>query len=429
MCAAHPPKQHWYKPNLFLAIGLILGLFAGLWSNTAVTATAQTISDIFMSLLKLVSLPIIFLSIVATASGMESLAEIKKLGGRTIKYTFLTTILAATVGLMFFMGVNPVRVVVEQGGALPEAVSQSKGYLSHLLQAVPSNFFKPFVENNVISVLILAILFSLSILSLPHDNRQLLHKVFHSLFLTIMQLTKWIVYGMPLAIWAFVVLFVNDLRSGLEVESLIFYLFCVIMANVVQAAIVLPLFLKWKGISPSHLFKAMFPALSVAFFTKSSGATLPTAMQCATERGGIDRRVASFSLPLCTSINMNGCAAFILITVLFVSMSNGMTYTAGEMVLWIFISTIAAVGNAGVPMGCYFLASAFLATMNVPLYIMGVILPFYTFIDMLETSINVWSDACVTAVVDKEVKEVESLAARTVAEAEFSTGMHYSETH
>ena len=129
------------------------------------------------------------------------------------------------------------------------------------------------------------------------------------------------------------------------------------------------------------------------------------AMRCAEENVGISRRVASFTLPLCTTINMNACAAFILITVLFVSMSQGMTYTLPEMGLWIILSTIAAIGNAGVPMGCYFWASAFLATMNIPLHILGVILPFYTLIDMLESAINVWSDSCVTAIVQKEISQ------------------------
>lgn len=128
------------------------------------------------------------------------------------------------------------------------------------------------------------------------------------------------------------------------------------------------------------------------------------AMKCAEEKLGISRKIASFSLPLCTTINMNGCAGFILITVLFVSMSNGISFSMAEMVVWIFIATIAAVGNAGVPMGCYFLASAFLAAMNVPLNILGIILPFYTLIDMVETAINVWSDSCVTAIVHKEVE-------------------------
>lgn len=131
------------------------------------------------------------------------------------------------------------------------------------------------------------------------------------------------------------------------------------------------------------------------------------AMRCAEENVKISKKVANFSLPLCTTINMNACAAFILTTVLFVSMSNGVTFSPAEMVVWIFIATIAAVGNAGVPMGCYFLSSAFLAAMNVPLNILGVILPFYTLIDMLESAINVWSDSCVTAVVNHEVKGVQ----------------------
>ena len=133
------------------------------------------------------------------------------------------------------------------------------------------------------------------------------------------------------------------------------------------------------------------------------------AIKCAEENAKVSRKVASFALPLCTTINMNGCAAFILTTVLFVSMSNGFVFSPAEMIVWIFIATIAAVGNAGVPMGCYFLSSAFLAAMNVPLNILGIILPFYTMIDMVETAINVWSDSCVTAVVDKEIKQEQEL--------------------
>jgi Na+/H+-dicarboxylate symporter len=106
---------------------------------------------------------------------------------------------------------------------------------------------------------------------------------------------------------------------------------------------------------------------------------------------------------------MNACAGFILITVLFVSMSNGVTSSPIEMILWVVIATIAAIGNAGVPMGCYFLSTAFLAAMNVPLHILGIILPFYTLIDMLESAINVWSDSCVAAVVDKELKQTAEL--------------------
>lgn len=193
-------------------------------------------------------------------------------------------------------------------------------------------------------------------------------------------------------------------------KSLAFYLFCVVAANLVQAFIVLPALLKAKGISPLATFKAMAPALSIAFFSKSSNAALPMAMKCAEERAGVSRKVATFTLPLCTTINMNACAAFILITVLFVSMSHGITYSIPELILWIFIATIAAVGNAGVPMGCYFMASAFLVAMNVPLNILGIILPFYAMIDMLESAINVWSDSCVVKMVNEDLEKKQVLA-------------------
>lgn len=392
------------SPNVTLPVAIGLGVLAGLWDPVWLLKGARGISEVFINLLKLVSLPIIFLSIVSTASSMGSVAEIKNLGKRVVKYTLLTTVIAATVALGIFLAVNPVRSVIHTDGSVKVGTDGS-GYFDYLLHAIPSNVVTPFSENNVIGVLILALLLSLSILTLPEKNRVTLHSFFSSLLAAIMKVTSWIITVMPIAIFSFIILFMHDLKEGLEVESIALFLLCVVSANLIQGFIVLPTLLKIKGISPAKLAKAMFEALSVAFFTKSSSATLPMAVRCAEEKAGISRKIAGFSLPLCTSINMNGCAAFILTTVLFVSMSNGIQFSLPEMIGWIFIATIAALGNAGVPMGCYFLSSAFLAAMGVPLNILGIILPFYTLIDMLETAINVWSDSCVTAIVDKEAAE------------------------
>lgn len=404
--------------NTYFAIATLLGLFTGYIHHPFLYSLAETVSTVFINLLKLVSLPIIFLSIVSTASGMESISEIKNLGKKVIKYTLLTTLLAATVALILFVIIDPVR---NNLNAQPlEQIQGQPGYLVYLLKTIPSNIVQPFSENNVIGVLLLALLLSVATLALPTANRQTLHQFFSSLYAAIMKVTTWVVKLMPFAIWAFIALFIKDLKNGLEFQSLALYLSVVVCANLVQAFIVLPLLLKWKKISPVKIARAMAPALSVAFFTKSSAAALPAAMRCAEENVKISRKVASFTLPLCTTINMNGCAAFILSTVLFVSMSNGTVYSPVEMVVWIFIATIAAVGNAGVPMGCYFLASAFLAAMNVPLNILGVILPFYTLIDMLETAINVWSDSCVATIVNQEVVEEEALI-QTSLNSSFST--------
>lgn len=405
--------KYYLSHKLVLPVAVVLGLLTGYFYTPTTVASASIVSELFISLLKLVSLPIIFLSIISTATGMESLQEMRFLGKRVIKYTILTTLLAASLALALFLIINPVSSVVAPD-ELIDAPGTAQGYLKYLIKVVPSNIIQPFAENNVIGVLILAMMLSFATLALPHDNRKTLHMFFSSLYAAIMKITVWIIAFMPLAVWAFLTLFMRDLDKGLDWKPIGSYLACVILANLIQALVVLPLFLKWKGVKVLPFAKAMYPALSVAFFSKSSAAALPMAVRSAESRAKISPKVAGFSLPLCTTINMNACAAYILITVLFVSMSNGITYSGAEFLVWILVATIAAIGNAGVPMGCFFLSSAFLAAMNVPLNILGVILPFYSLIDMLESAINVWSDSCVTAVVDREVSAAGEVAPEMV---------------
>jgi Na+/H+-dicarboxylate symporter len=97
---------------------------------------------------------------------------------------------------------------------------------------------------------------------------------------------------------------------------------------------------------------------------------------------------------------MNGCAAFILVTSLFVMQNGGIALTLPTILLWILISVISAIGNAGVPMGCYFLTLSLMSGIGAPVAILGIILPIYTIIDMVETAENVWSDSCVASMVD-----------------------------
>jgi Na+/H+-dicarboxylate symporter len=97
---------------------------------------------------------------------------------------------------------------------------------------------------------------------------------------------------------------------------------------------------------------------------------------------------------------MNGCTAFILVTSLFVMQNGGIALTLPTILLWILISVISAIGNAGVPMGCYFLTLSLMSGIGAPVAILGIILPIYTIIDMVETAENVWSDSCVASMVD-----------------------------
>ena len=132
-------------------------------------------------------------------------------------------------------------------------------------------------------------------------------------------------------------------------------------------------------------------------------------MESAEDNLKVRPETSRFVLPICCTINMNGCAAFILVTSLFVMQNGGTPLTFTTILLWILISVISAIGNAGVPMGCYFLSLSLMAGVGAPIGILGIILPIYTIIDMIETGVNVWSDACVCSIVDKELSK-EDLA-------------------
>lgn len=396
-------RRYFLSQQQALLFAILLGLGCAWLDYAPINQVGEVISELFIRLLKLVSLPIIFFSLLSTLSKMGSMAQVRILGVKVIKYTLLTTFIAATVALLLFVSINPANnasVFIADNGTLPEKVN----YWHHLLNIIPSNIIEPFYNNNPIGVLLLALLLSAAILSLESSHKSTLSELFDSLFAAVMKMTSFILLFMPIAIWSFITLFAKELKSAPVLQGLAMYLLCILLANIIQAILILPTLLKVKSISPWTAIHAMWPALTIAFFSKSSSAALPSAVDCAENRLGISRRVTRFSMPLCITVNMNACAAFILITVLFVSQAHGIEYSIPELVGWIFIAMLAAVGNAGVPMGCYMLSSAFLSAMGVPLQLMVIILPFYALIDMLESAINVWSDACVTALVEQEVQ-------------------------
>lgn len=131
-------------------------------------------------------------------------------------------------------------------------------------------------------------------------------------------------------------MFLHELKGGSEFYNLLWYFVCIMSANFVQAFLILPLFMWYKGISPIQTLKGVMPALTLAFFSKSSSATLPTTIECVQNKLKVPKKLSSFILPICTTINMNACAAFILITVMFVAEMNGYVFSLSEMLIWIF---------------------------------------------------------------------------------------------
>ncbi|MDG7056209.1 MAG: dicarboxylate/amino acid:cation symporter [Wolbachia endosymbiont of Meromenopon meropis] len=386
-----------------MPFSILLAVVAYYLNNKIAFEVGKIFSYIFISLLKLISLPLVFLSIVSTVSELKDLFRIKILLKKTFFYTLLTTIIAAFVALSFYLLMDPARKTFVNN-TIENVSNENYNYFSYLKSLVPSNFIQIFLENNVIGSILIAFLMSGAITSLSREKQNLLHKIFSALFDVLLKIAQWLLNFIPFATWSFITCFLYELKNGDELYSLLWYFACIMSANFVQAFLVLPLLMYYKGISPIQTLKGVIPALTLAFFSKSSSATLPTTINCVQNKLKVSKKISSFILPICTTVNMNACAAFILITVIFVAEMNERIFSLSEMFIWVFLATGSAIGNAGVPMGCYFMATNYLISMNVSLYIMGLILPIYTIIDMWETPINVWSDVCITQIINKDYK-------------------------
>lgn len=398
------------KKRLITAVlyigALILGAFLGFIGNADLNQVLNFIATVFTRLFSFIAVPVIAVSLINTLARLNHGSNGGTIFTHTIFYTLLTTILAATVGLSLFLILAPTNVPQEMiGTAANPTAGVSTSYLDHIISIVPNNFLQPFVSGNVLSILLVAAAVGLGIASLKSsEGRTALVKVLTGIQDLLFILIHWLITILPLGIVAFTAQLVTQLEAGVILGGLATYFAAVISSNLLQMFIILPVILLLRRLNPLKVLRGMLPALMVALFSKSSAGTLPVTIASAEDNLNIDKRISRFVLPICTTINMNGCAAFILITSLYLLQNAGIELNAGSYIAWIFIATFAAVGNAGVPMGCYFLTLSLVSSMNVPVALMGVILPIYAVIDMIETCLNVWSDSCVAGIINKELK-------------------------
>jgi len=385
---------------------LVLGAVLGSLGVARLDDFFNFLASAYTRLFQFVAVPTIALAVATTLASLGAKKSTGRLFLHTISYTLLTTLAAALVGLGLYVLVAPGNLpadVIAQSAAATDAYQPETLY-GHILNVIPNNAVRPFFEGNVLSILFVAAAVGLGLAAMPaSEGKSVVEKGLFGLQELLFTLIKGLVKVLPLGIVAFSAQLAAQVKAGMVVGSLGKYLVVVLAGNLVQFFVILPLFLLVRRINPLRVLKAMSPAVLMALFTKSSAATLPVTVSSAENNLRAKPEVARFVCPICCTINMNGCAAFILVTSLFVLQNGGVALTPWTMLAWVLIACISAIGNAGVPMGCYFLTLSLMAGQGMPIGILGVILPVYAVIDMIETAENVWSDSCVCAMVDKDL--------------------------
>lgn len=393
------------KKFYMYGLSIIAGLASGYFNIPVVVDIAKFISEIFIRIFKCISMPVVSLSVIVALVCYGEGKDTSKIWKKALQYTGFTTIVAASVAAVLYLVFNPPSVPHLSASTSNVPVSAT-GYAQYFLEIIPDSISKAFIDHKVLSVLLISVILGFAIRYITEQKiKDTLTSCIQGIHSAFFAITKFIVKILPFGMFGFVSVSMQELNHGMNLQGMGKYFLVITCANLVQGLIVLPTWLLLKGINPLKAFKGMAPALSVALFSKSSSGALPVTIHAAEQNLDVQQKVSRFVFPLCTTINMNGCAAFIFTTVIYVMQNYGVTIDYLTIITWIVIASLAAIGNAGVPMGCFFLSASLLSSMNIPMPLLGIILPIYSVIDMLETALNVWSDSCVTLVINKHIKD------------------------
>lgn len=396
-CGIHT-KKSW----VIYIIAIIAGIACGISGISVFEQIGKYCSEIFIRIFKCLSMPIISLSVIVALSNNSDNKAMNKIWKQVLKYTVITTVIASIMTALLYIVINPSNIGMEfsqKDAVIPLKAS----YAKYILDLIPDNIISAFAQHKVLSVLLISIIIGISIRNMEDNSSKKSIRSFfdgmHSIFFII---TKFVVKTLPIALFGFITISIKQIKDGSNLGGMWKYFLIIIVANLLQSLVVVPTLMWVKKINPLKLFKSVSSVLSVAFFAKSTSGAIPVGLHTIETKLGIKKEIGRFAFPLATTINANGCAIFIFATVIYIMQNYGIEINSYTIITWIVITSVVAIGNAGIPMGCFMISASLLSSLNIPMPIMGFILPIYSIIDMLESATNIWSDICITKIVDQE---------------------------
>ncbi len=380
---------------------------AGIGSQ--VTSGVKFIGDLFLRMLKMITVPLILTSLVTGVAGLGQHGGFGRMISRTMIYYLVTSMLAIITGIILVDLIQPgAGAILPGGGRVVEAPKGSliEIMMDQILLLIPANPFQALANGEFLSVISFSILLGLFISRVGGEYGALLTKLFEAAFDVMMKMTSWIISLAPIGVGAFTVY--ATATQGVEVfRTLAWYMLTVFIALIIHACITLPLFVAIGGRrNPFRFAQQMAPSLLTAFSTASSNAALPLTITCVEKRAGISNRISSFVLPLGATINMDGTALYEAVAVLFIAQATpGFELTLAQQIMVALTALLASVGAAGIPHAGLVMMAIVLQAVGLPLESQGIIIAVDRILDMCRTTVNVWSDMCGCAVVHRSMGE------------------------
>jgi Na+/H+-dicarboxylate symporter len=339
-------------------------------------------------------------------AGLGDITKVGKTGGITLVYFMTTTAFSVVIGLVMVNLLQPGKSV-ELVAELPEGVAakEAMGITDILQSFVSPNLIKSMLEMDILPLIIFSLVFGVVLTTLGEKGKTVIH-FFDAVNQAIMKMVHLVLYLAPLGIFALIASKLGAAGGGdafwMELLKIGKFAFTVISALLLHALVVLPAILWFfTRRNPITFFKGASAALTTAFSTASSSATLPVTIECAEQNNRVSRRASLFVLPIGATVNMDGTAMYEAIAAIFIAQMIGMPLGFTEQIIIFMTATLAAIGAAGIPEAGLVTMIMVLQSVGLPLEGIGMLLSIDWFLDRCRTTINVWGDSIGSAVVDQ----------------------------
>ena len=380
--------------TLYIFIGMGLGLLIGALFPQAGTQL-RPLSLIFIRLIKTIIAPLIFATIVVGIAGHSDLKAVGRMGGKALIYFEIVTTIALFLGLAFVNITKPGVGVVLHGGDISAIAAKPQKFADVLIHIFPQSFFQAAAEGDVLQVVVFSIIFALA-LSMVHGKKKAILDVCESLAEAMFKFTSIVMRFAPIGVGAAIAVAVGSKGLSVLVNLGLLILTFYACAVTFVLLVFIPVMLIFKVPIRKFLSAVKEPAL-IAFSTTSSEAALPKAMQ-AMEGMGVPREIVAFILPTGYSFNLDGTSLYLSMASVFVAQAAGVHMTFGQQLVMVFTLMLTSKGVAGVPRACLVILAGTLASFNLPIEGVAILLGIDELVDMVRTTINVVGN-CLASVV------------------------------
>ena len=403
-------KRHGNLILVGMIAGASLGVLGGFVAGEFMLQI-RFIGTIFLNALKMVVVPLIVASMIVGVASLGDTGRLGRTAGKTILFYMATTGISVLIGLIMVNLFKPGEGLESFGAYVPDLVSESqqKTLIDVLVGLIPENIFEAASKTRVLPLIVFSLLFGGVLVSIGEKGKPVL-EFFEGLNAVIMKMVTLIIYFAPIGVMALIGGIVAQERESIDrlLAGLGWYALTVILGLLIHGAVVLPIFLRVFGKrKPLQYFTNMGQALTTAFTTASSSATLPITLVGVRDKNKIDHRAASFVLPLGATINMDGTALYEAVAAMFIAQIYGIDLAIGQQVIIFLTATLASIGAAGIPHAGTVTMVFVLTAVGLPLEGIGLIWAVDWFLDRCRTTVNVWGDSVGAAVIN-ETAEMKS---------------------